>query len=81
MAAKKNVAVIPVFTGRNVPLPEIVQASGIGKATIKNGLRDGVLDFGYAIPCGESNQYRYYCPDKLVYEKIGYFNPKPNKEV
>ena len=48
MAAKKNVAVIPVFTGRNVPLPEIVQASGIGKATIKNGLRDGVLDFGYA---------------------------------
>ena len=46
MAAKKNVAVIPVFTGKNVPLPEIVQASGIGKATIKNGLRDGVLDFG-----------------------------------
>lgn len=81
MAAKKTTAVIPVFTGRNVTLPEIVQASGIGKATIKHGLRDGVLDFGYAIPCGESNQYRYYCPDKLVYEKIGYFNPKPNEEV
>lgn len=81
MAAKKNVAVTPAFTGRNVSLSEISQASGIGKATIKNGLRDGVLDFGYAIPCGESNQYRYYCPDKLVYEKIGYFNPKPNEEV
>lgn len=43
MAAKKTTAVIPVFTGRNVTLPEIVQASGIGKATIKHGLRDGVL--------------------------------------
>ena len=75
LAAKKK-AVIPVFT---VALSEISQASGIGIATIKHGLRDGVLDFGYAIPCGESNQYRYYCPDKLVYEKIGYVSY--NEEV
>lgn len=78
LAAKKK-AVISVFTGRNVALSEISQASGIGIATIKHGLRDGVLDFGYAIPCGESNQYRYYCPDKLVYEKIGYVSS--NEEV
>ena len=50
-------------------------------ATIKRGLRDGVLDFGYAVPFGDSDQYRYYCPDKLVYEKLGYFNPKPDEEV
>ena len=30
MAAKKNVAVTPAFTGRNVSLSEISQASGIG---------------------------------------------------
>lgn len=35
MAAKKNVAVTPAFTGRNVSLSEISQASGIGIATLK----------------------------------------------
>ena len=80
MAASKTAAV-PVFKGRNVPLSEIAQASGIGMATIKRGLRDGVLDFGYAVPFGDNDQYRYYCPDKLVYEKLGYFNPKPDEEV
>lgn len=78
MAAKKK-ADNPAFTGRIVALSEISQASGIGIATIKHGLRDGVLDFGYAIPCGESNQYRYYCPDKLVFDKIGYVSS--NEEV
>ena len=34
MAAKKNVAVTPAFTGRNVSLSEISQASGIGIATL-----------------------------------------------
>jgi hypothetical protein len=79
MAASKTA--VPVFKGRNVPLSEIAQASGIGMATIKRGLRDGVLDFGYAVPFGDSDQYRYYCPDKLVYEKLGYFNLKPDEEV
>lgn len=77
MAAKKNVAVTPAFTGRNVSLSEISQASGIGVATLKKGLIAGAVDFGYAIPCGKGDQHRYYCPYKLVYEKIGYFNPKP----
>ena len=81
MAAKKNVAVTPAFTGRNVSLSEISQASGIGVATLKKGLIAGAVDFGYAIPCGKGDQHRYYCPYKLVYEKIGYFNPKPNEDV
>lgn len=80
MAAKKNTAVTPAFTGRNVPLSEISQASGIGIATIKRGLRDGEFDFGYAIKCENSNQYRYYCPDRLVYIKLGYFKPEPDKQ-
>ena len=79
MAASKTA--VPIFKGRNVPLSEIAQTSGIGMATIKRGLRDGVLDFGYAVPFGDSDQYRYYCPDKLVYEKLGYFNPKPDEDV
>ena len=67
MAAKKNVAVTPAFTGRNVSLSEISQASGIGIATLKKGLIAGAVDFGYAIPCGKGDQHRYYCPDRLVY--------------
>ena len=69
-----------VFTGRNVALSEIAQASGIGVATLKKGILSGVLDFGYAIPCGEGKQHRYYCPDRIVYLKTGYFNPNPEKQ-
>lgn len=43
MAAKKNVAVTPAFTGRNVSLSEISQASGIGVATLKRGLLPELL--------------------------------------
>ena len=80
MAAKKNVAVTPAFTGRNVSLSEISQASGVGIATLKKGLVAGAVDFGYAIPCGKGDQHRYYCPDRLVYLKTGYFNPNPEKQ-
>lgn len=79
MAAKKNMAVTPAFTGRNVPLSEISQASGIGEGTLRRGLRDGFFDFGYAIRSEKGEQYRFYCPDKLVWEKLGYFNPEPAK--
>lgn len=50
MAAKKIKEGDLVFTGRNVPLLEISQASGISVATLKQGLLAGVLDLGYAIP-------------------------------
>lgn len=79
MAAKKNMAVTPAFTGRNVPLSEISQASGIGEGTLRRGLRDGFFDFGYAIRSEKGEQYRFYCSDKLVWEKLGYFNPEPAK--
>ena len=81
MAKKRISEHDPAFTGRNVSLSEISQASGIGIATLKKGLIAGAVDFGYAIPCGKGDRHRYYCPYKLVYEKIGYFNPKPNAEV
>ena len=81
MAAKKNVAVTPAFTGRNVSLSEISQASGIGIATLKKGLIAGAVDFGYAIPCGEGKLYRYYCPDKQVWEKLGYFKQDADPEA
>lgn len=80
MAAKKNMAVTPAFTGRNVPLSEISQASGIGEGTLRRGLRDGFFDFGYAIRSEKGEQYRFYCPDRLVYLKLGYFNPEPDKQ-
>ena len=79
MAAIKIKEVTLEFSGRNVPLSEIAQASGIGIATLKKGIIDGTIDFGYAIPCGEGKQHRYYFPDRLVYIKTGYYNPNPEK--
>ena len=77
MGAKKKPDNTPAFTGRDVPINEIAQ--GIGKSAdfIKRGLRTGALDFGYAVKSDNSDRYGYYCPDKLVWEKIGYYNPNP----
>lgn len=79
MGAKKKPDITPAFTGRDVPINEIAQ--GIGKSAdfIKRGLRTGALDFGYAVKSDNSDRYGYYCPDKLVWEKTGYFNPKPEQ--
>lgn len=80
MAAKKKADNL-AFTGRNVALTEIAQTSGISVAALKQGLREGALDFGYAIPCGEGKMYRYYCPDKQVWEKLGYYKQDADPEA
>ena len=40
------------------------------------GLQQGSLKFGYAIKLENSNEYNYYCPDRKVWEEIGYFQPE-----
>lgn len=75
-ATKQN---IPAFTGRDVPISELAQATGKSAEFLKRGLREGMFDFGYAMRSESGNQYRYFCPDKLVWEKLGYFNPNPEK--
>ena len=79
MAAKKNTD-IPAFTGRDVPISELAQATGKSADFLRRGLREGIFDFGYAMKSESGNQYRYFCPDKLVWEKLGYFNPEPDKQ-
>lgn len=69
-----------VFTGRNVPISEIAQATGKSAQFIRIGLQKGILNFGYAIHQTSSNTYSYYCPDKLVWERTGYFSGL-NEEV
>ena len=54
-----------VFTGRNVPIEELSSATGKSVQFIKRGLRDGVFDFGYALKCENSKQYRYFTLGKL----------------
>ncbi len=34
------------------------------------------MQFGYAIKLENSNEYNYYCPDRKVWEEIGYFQPE-----
>jgi hypothetical protein len=82
IASETNIraSVFPTFTGRDVPISELAQATGKSAEFLKRGLREGIFDFGYVMKSESGNQYRYFCPDKLVWEKLGYFNPAPDKQ-
>ena len=67
-------ASIPEFTGRDVPISEIAKATGKSERFLKRGLREGIFTFGYVMMSETGNVHRYFCPDKLVWEKLGYFN-------
>lgn len=66
----------PKFTGRNVPLTEIAQATGKSAQYLRIGLQRGILKFGFAFKNDGSSEYSYYCPDKKVWEELGYFSDK-----
>lgn len=48
-------------------------------AFLREGLKQGFLKFGYACKKDDSQVFSFYCPDKLVWEEIGYFNNKPDE--
>ncbi len=66
----------PKFTGRNVPIIEIARATGKDPQFLRVGLQKGILNFGYALKKDGSTEFNYYCPDKKVFEELGYFNEK-----
>ena len=65
---------LPPFTGRNVPIAEIAKAMHKDAQYVRLGIQQGLLHFGIALKRGDSNEYNYYCPDRKVWEEIGYFN-------
>lgn len=67
----------PKFTGRNVKITEISKAVGKSDMFLREGLKRGIFHFGYAIQKGPGKNYSFYCPDKLVWEELGYFNEHP----
>ena len=66
---------LPKFTGRNVPIEEIAKATGKDPQYLRKGLQSGDFKFGYALLKDGSTEYNYFCPDKKVWEDLGYFNP------
>lgn len=64
---------LPTFTGRNIPITEIAKATGKDPQYIRYGLQNGIFDFGYAVKSEYSSEYNYYCPDRKVWEELGYF--------
>ncbi len=64
---------LPPFTGRNVPIAEIAKAMGKDAQYVRVGLQQGILKFGYAFKLENSKDFNYYCPDRKVWEEIGYF--------
>ena len=64
---------LPNFTGRNVPIAEIAKATGKDPQYLRLGLQRGIFNFGYAFKKENSSEYNYFCPDKKVWEELGYF--------
>lgn len=74
---KKVYVELPPFTGRNVPITEVAVCPCTRMPSMCCiGLQQGILKFGYAIKLENSNEYNYYCPDRKVWEEIGYFQPE-----
>ena len=69
----ENSHIVPVFTGRNVPVAEIAQAIGKSQQFVRIGIQQGILKFGTAIKINGSSEFTYYCPDKRVWEETGYY--------
>ena len=64
---------LPHFTGRKVPISEIASATGKDPQYLRIGLQKGIFHFGYAFKNDTSTEYNYFCPDKNVWEELGYF--------
>lgn len=77
MEKQKHYIVTPKFTGRNVTIEEIAQGTGKSAGFLREALKQGIMHFGYAIKKENSHNYSFYCPDKLVWEELGYFNENP----
>ncbi|MCF0128385.1 MAG: hypothetical protein HUJ70_07420 [Pseudobutyrivibrio sp.] len=73
MEEKRMYVELPNFTGRNVPIAEIAEAMHKDAQFVRVGIQQGIFKFGYAMKKEKSSEYNYYCPDKKVWEEIGYF--------
>lgn len=67
----------PKFTGRNVPIEEIAKATGKSACFLREALKREIMHFGFAFRKEGSKHFTFYCPDKLVWEELGYFNENP----
>lgn len=64
----------PKFTGRNVPIEEVAKATGKSACFLREALKKEIIHFGYAFCKDGSKNYTFYCPDKLAWKELGYFN-------
>ncbi|MDE6728745.1 MAG: hypothetical protein K2J80_12535 [Oscillospiraceae bacterium] len=69
----------PTFTGRNVPLEEISEATGLTIHELKAAIFAD--KFGFAVVIGSPNSCSIYCSDKKVWEEIGYFNSEITEDL
>lgn len=63
---------LPNFTGRNVPIAKIAKATGKDPQYLRLGLQREIFNFGYAFKKENSSEYNYFCPDKKVWDELGY---------
>lgn len=70
---------LPNFTERNIPITEIAKVMGKDPQYIRIALQNEIFKFGYAMKMENSSEYHYYCPDRKVWEEIGYFREEPKQ--
>lgn len=57
----------PIFTGRNVSIAEIAEATGKNAQLIRAGLQRGIFTFGYAFVNDGCTEYNYYCQNRSLF--------------
>ena len=74
MVERQTYTAMPAFTGRNVPVTEIAKDMHKAAQYVRVRLQQVPFKLLKAIQLDGTKEYNYYCPDRKVWEEIGYFN-------
>ena len=72
MEEKKIYYEVPEFTGENVPVAVAARIMKKDKQFIRQGIVQGILDFGVAFKKTGSSEYDYYISPFKFWQETGY---------
>lgn len=72
MEEKKVYLVIPEFSGANIPVAVAARIMKKDKQFVRQGIIQGILDFGVAFKKDGSDQYDYYISPIKFWKETGF---------